>query len=90
MKRLLVGFLAVLVLLLAVVAYAQISPPPGEPRPRPGPGILPLPGSAPAMQVDGDHLYILRGNHLMRVHKVTLSVDRETILPAPQPPQPQP
>ncbi|MBI2841933.1 MAG: hypothetical protein HYX78_00880 [Armatimonadetes bacterium] len=92
MKRSLSVLVVAAILLAAVVAYAQMTPwgdnnePPNLP---PGPHRM-LPPPSPVMLADNGYLYILRGEQLVKVNCSDLSVEKVTMLPRPQPPQPPP
>ena len=81
--------LALLVVALAAIAYAQMGPGPGEPPMGPpgGPRMGMMMPVAPVMLMEGNVLCILRGDQLIRVNVATLET-KVLMLPKPEPPKP--
>jgi hypothetical protein len=87
MKTILV--LALVVLVVAAIAYAQVGPRiRAEDNPKPPPGLL-LPPPPVIMLADGGFLYILRGDQLIKIEESTLEAKKVMRLPRPEPPPPE-
>ena len=86
MKRSTLLLLVVLVAALAAIAYAQMQPGSGQPPMGP-PRMGMMPPVAPVMLMEGNALFILRGDQLIRVNATSLET-KVLMLPRPEPPTP--
>jgi hypothetical protein len=86
MKR--VVLVAAVLLVLAVVAYAQMGGPPAGQQPMMPMSHMMMPSGAPIMLAQGDSLFILRGDQLIKVNANTLEVAKSVMLPKPEMPRP--